>query len=143
MFEYDESLEQPVASWLQRVVGAALAVAVLGITWVTRAGLTSALTGRLAFGAGSLALVGILFLAWCGLVAVRLLSGDYGRRSLMPAWLFILVGIMFGIVAVVLLVLAFIGHLDVGADSVLGAFALALGSIYYGKRSRSHDASRP
>jgi hypothetical protein len=30
MFEYDKSLEEPVGGWIQRIVGALLAVAVQG-----------------------------------------------------------------------------------------------------------------
>ena len=136
MFEYDESLEAPIAGWLQRLIGALLAAAVLGVTWVAAPGIMNALTGRLPFSSEAFALGGTLFLAWCGLVAGRLLSGDYGRRSLMPRWLFLAVGILFGVLTIVLLGLAFIAHVDVGADAVLTTSTLAVGCLYFGTRAR-------
>jgi hypothetical protein len=61
----------------------------------------------------------------------------------MPAWMFLVVGLLFGIFTLLLLGLAFIGHVDVGADSMLTTLALAVGSIHFGMRSLRGHASRP
>jgi hypothetical protein len=139
MFEYDESLEQPVSGWVQRVFGALLAVAVFGVAWMALASLGQALAHQQPLRSQWPALIALPVLAWCSLVAWRLLSGDFGSRYLMPAWLFTVVGILFAIATVVLLALAVIGHVDVGADSILATTICSIGCTGFGHRLRAGD----